>query len=181
MATFGSRPSIRMIKKKWIVALLSALMLLPINLVAKKYPFAINSQREVYHTRSTVEGKKMLKVIASGKNADAAIERAMVDAVAALTFDGAIGQGEMESCPAVLLNGREVYLQNKSFFDTFFKKGDFLKYVEKVNSTYPLGPDNVKTNKGRRIQILLIVDWKGLAEYFKEAGFKTTVSGLSNY
>jgi len=56
-----------------------------------------------------------------------------------------------------------------------------LDFVSKVNSTYPMGADNVKVNGGRRIQILLIVDWKGLAGYFKDAGFKTAISELSNY
>jgi hypothetical protein len=148
---------------------------------AKKYSFVIDNNREVYVSRSTYEGSKMLKVIAYGRSADAAIEQAMVDAVAALSFDGAKGQGEMEGCPAVLLNGREVYQENKIYFDSFFKKGEFLKFVEKVNSTYPTGTNNVKTSKGRRIQILLIVNWKGLAEKFKEAGFRTTISELNNF
>ncbi len=169
-------------KKNYIVVILTALLLLPINLEAKKYRFAIDSHREVYVSYSTDKGKKMLKVITYGKSADAAIEQAMVDAVSALTFDGASGQGEMEGCPAVLLNGREDYKQSPSFFDNFFKKGDFLKYVEKVNKeTYPSGLNNVKTEKGRRIQILLIVDWKGLADYFKEKGYKTAVSELSEF
>lgn len=157
------------------------LLLLSVKMEAKNYSFAIDSQREVYVSRSTYEGLKMLKVVAYGKSADAAIEQAMIDAVAALTFDGANGQGEMEGCPAVLLNGREIYQENKIYFDSFFKKGDFLKFVEKVNSTYPTGTDNIKTSRGRRIQILLIVNWKGLAEKFKEAGFRTAISELSNF
>lgn len=165
----------------YFISLFCIILLLPIKLEAKKYTFSIDSQREVYVSRSTYEGSKMLKVVAYGKSADAAIEQAMVDAVAALLFDGARGQGEMEGCPAVLLNSHEVYQENKTYFDNFFKKGDFLKYVEKVNSTYPTGPDNVKTSKGRRIQILLIVNWKRLEEHFKEAGFKTAISELRNY
>ena len=116
---------------------------------AKKYSFVIDNNREVYVSRSTYEGSKMLKVVAYGKSADDAIEQAMVDAVAALSFDGAKGQGEMEGCPAVLLNGREVYQENKIYFDSFFKKGEFLKFVEKVNSTYPTGTNNVKTAEFR--------------------------------
>ena len=168
-------------KKVKIFVTICLVLLFPIKMEAKKYSFVIDSNREVYVSRSTYEGSKMLKVVAYGKSADAAIEQAMVDAVAALSFDGAKGQGEMEGCPAVLLNGREVYQENKIYFDSFFKKGEFLKFVGKVNSTYPTGTDNVKTSKGRRIQILLIVDWKGLAEHFQKAGFKTAISELSNY
>ena len=168
-------------KKVKIFVTICLVLLFPIIMEAKKYSFVIDNNREVYVSRSTYEGSKMLKVVAYGKSADAAIEQAMVDAVAALSFDGAKGQGEMEGCPAVLLNGREVYQENKIYFDSFFKKGEFLKFVEKVNCTYPTGTNNVKTSKGRRIQILLIVDWKELAEHFKKAGFKTAISELSNY
>ena len=160
---------------------MSVLLLLSSSAEAKKYLFKIDAQREVYVTRSTTAGTKMLKVVAYGSSADAAIEQAMVDAVVAMTFFGASGQGEMEGCPAVLLNGRELYEQHKSYFDKFFKKGEFLKYVERINSTYPSGTDNVKTSMGRRIQILLIVNWKGLADCFKAAGYKTTISELENY
>lgn len=162
-------------------ALVVTLLALSTTMYARKYPFSIDSQREVYVTRSTTAGSKMLRVVAYGKSVDAAIAQAMLDAVVALSFDGAMGEGEMEGCPAVLMDGRNVYNENKSFFDKFFKKGDFLKYVKKVNSTYPSGSDNVKTSKGRRIQILLIVDWKGLADYFRGEGYRTTVSELSNY
>lgn len=167
--------------KRLDILILSLLMALSTTMYAKKYPFSIDSQREVYINRSTTAGSKMLRVVAYGKSVDAAIEQAMLDAVVAMSFDGAKGEGEMEGCPAVLMNGRNVYNENKSFFDRFFQKGDFLKYVEKVNSTYPSGADNIKTSKGRRIQILLIVDWKGLADYFKGEGHRTTVSELSNY
>lgn len=148
---------------------------------AKKYPFSIEDQRQVYISRSTAAGTKMVKVIAYGRSADAAIEKAMVDAVAALTFDGTKGLGEFEGCPAVLLNGRRDYEEHKDFFDNFFKKGDFLKFVEKVNSTYPMGADNVKTKNGRRIQIQLIVNWQELSDYYKLVGFKTIASELNNF
>jgi hypothetical protein len=148
---------------------------------AKKYPFSIDSQREVYVVRSAAAGTKMVKAIAVGGSADKAIEKAMIDAVAAITFDGINGEGEMDGCPAVLVAGRETYNSNKTYFDNFFRKGKFLDFVSKVNSTYPMGADNVKVNGGRRIQILLIVDWKGLAGYFKNDGFKTAISELSNY
>lgn len=162
-------------------ALLIISLILPSAVFAKKHSFSIDSQREVFVTRSTIAGSKMVRVVAYGKSPDAAIEQALVDAVAALTFDGVKGEGEMEGCPAILLNGRKVYDKDKSFFDKFFRKGEFLKYVEKVNSTYPYGADNVKTSRGRRIQIILIVNWKGLADFFREAGYRTAISELSNY
>lgn len=148
---------------------------------AKRYSFKIDSQREVYVCRSAKTGFKMVEVIAYGRNADKAIDKAKMDAVVALTFFGASGTGEMESVPAILLGGRKEYDNNRKFFDKFFKKGQFMSYVEDVNSGYPTGSNNIKTSRGRRVRIILLVDWNGLAKYYKEAGLKTAVSELSEY
>lgn len=155
--------------------------LLSIQIEAKKYPFKIDAPREVVISRSSKAGTKMVKVTAYGRTIDKAIEQAMMDAVVSLSFWGASGFGEMGNCPAILFEGRATYDKNKIFFDKFFKQGFFMPYVKRVNSTYPTGRDNVKTAKGRRIQILLIVDWNGLANYYKKAGLKTVISELGNY
>ncbi len=167
--------------KKICFLLFILLVLTAFDAEGKKYPFNIDRTYNINVCRSTVAGTKMVKVTAYGKSADAAIDQAMVDAVAALTFFGADGSGEMENCPAMLYDGKDCYSQNKQFFDNFFKKGQFMDFVEKVNSGYPLGEDNVKTPKGRRIKILLIVHWDALADFYKKNGFKTIISELGNY
>lgn len=167
--------------KRNIVFLLFFILLSSMAVQAKKYPFKIDAPREVVMSRSATVGSKMVQVSAHGSSADKAIQQAMIDAVVSLAFFGVSGSGEMESCPAVLLEGRIAYDQNKIFFDKFFEQGTFMSYVKKVNSTYPTGKDNVKTKRGRRVQILLVVDWHGLAKYFKEAGLKTVISGLGDY
>ena len=166
---------------KYLLLTTILLMILVQGLHAKKHLFSIGSTRDVVISRSSKTGTKMVKVVAFGSSADKAINQAMVDAVAALSFDGADGQGEMDGCPAVLLNGRKEYESHKDFFDRFFKKGEFLRFVEKVNSAYPSGLDNVKTKNGRRVQILLIVDWKALSDYYQSIGLKTIISELNNY
>lgn len=167
--------------KNYTAFFLFSILLFPISVEAKKYPFKIDASREVVINRSTKAGYKMVKVTAYGRNAEKAIEQAMLDAVVSLTFFGASGLGEMEDSPAVLLEGRTAYDKNKDFFDSFFKEGIFMSYVKKINSTYPTGWDNVKTPKGRRIQILLMVDWNGLTQFYKEAGMKTVTGGLDDY
>ncbi len=157
------------------------LVFMALSAEGKKFPFDINSTPNISVHRSTIAGTKMVKVTAYGSSANSAIDKAMLDAVVGITFFGANGSGEMESCPAILYDGKDCYYQNKKFFDNFFKKGQFLDFVEKVNSGYPLGENNVKTPHGRRIQILLIVHWDALADFFKKNGFKTIVSELSNY
>lgn len=156
-------------------------LLFSLSATAKKYPFKIDSPREVVISRSTKAGYKMVQVTAYGRSTEKAIEQAMLDAAVSLTFFGVSGLGEMEGCPAILLEGRIAYDKNKDFFDRFFKEGTFIPYVRKVNSTYPTGRDNVKTPKGRRIQILLIIDWNGLAQFYKESGMQTVISEFDNY
>lgn len=164
-----------------VVCCLFFIFLVPISVQARNYPFKIDAPYDVVIHRSSKAGTKMVKVTAYGRSADKAIKRAMMDAVISLTFFGASGSGEMESCPAILLEGRKAYDRNRKLFNRFFEEGIFMSYVRRVNSTYPTGQDNVKTPKGRRIQILLIVEWNSLAEYYKEAGLKTGISGLGDY
>ena len=37
------------------------------------------------------------------------------------------------------------------------------------------------TRKGRRVQIYLLVDWKGLSEVYQREGLKTSMSGLLDF
>lgn len=156
-------------------------LLISVNADAKKYPFNIDSSREVVVTRSATAGTKMVKVIAYGRTVDKAIGQAMMDAVVALTFFGASGENEMDACPAILLDGRAAYDEEKEFFNQFFQEGHFLSYVKRVNSNYPTGKNNIKTSKGRRVQLILLVDWNGLSAYYKNAGLKTVTSSLMDY
>lgn len=155
--------------------------LVSVNADAKKYPFDIDASREVAITRSATAGSKMVKVTAYGRTVDKAINQAMMDAVVALTFFGAPGENEMEASPAILLDKRAAYDENKEFFDQFFQKGHFLPYVKRVNSNYPTGKNNIKTARGRKVQLILLVDWNGLSAYYKNAGLKTVTGSLMDY
>ena len=143
--------------------------------------FNINAELEVFASRSTTPGKKMVRVVAEGASADKAIQQAMCDAIVALTFRGAYADGEMEAIPPILIDGVEQYDAHKKEFNQFFKKKNYLNYVSRVNSTYPSGSNNIKTSTGRRVQILLIVDWIGLANYYKSLGYKTATSNLTDF
>ena len=148
---------------------------------AKKYQFDIDASREVLITRSATAGFKMVKVIAYGRTVDKAINQAMMDAVVALTFFGAPGENEMEASPAILLEKRAAYDEKKELFEQFFREGDFLSYVKRVNSNYPTGKNNVKTARGRKVQLILLVDWNGLSTYYKNAGLRTVTGSLMDY
>lgn len=63
---------------------MTLLFSLPVG--AKKYPFKIDTSREVVISRSSKAGTKMVEVTAYGRTADKAIEQAMMDAVVSLSF-----------------------------------------------------------------------------------------------
>ena len=163
-----------------LLFLMSYALSIPCSTIEAK-DFDIDAPREVYIYRSAKAGYKMVKVVAYGRKANVAIGNAMRDAVASLTFFGAKGLGEMEGSPPILLDGRNAFVKNRILFNNFFKKKHYMSYVKRVNTDYPTGKDNVKTPKGRRIQIVLLVDWNGLAKFYEESGLKTITGTLSNY
>lgn len=147
---------------------------------AKSYKFKIDNPIDVTMVRSASPGKKMVQVVAYSGSADRAVDQAMVDAVVACSFYGLSNSQTMESIPSVLKDGKSQYLSNKKFFDKFFKKGQFLPFVSKVTDYYPAGTNNVKTKKGRKITILLVVDWQGLERLYRDKGLETQLSIFDN-
>lgn len=170
--------------KKQLLSVLKSVLLvffLSGTVSAENFKFKLGNPINVVVCRSSTAGAMMVKVTIYGKSADAAIKQAQVDAVAALTFWGAPGVEGMERCPSILTDGEAAYAAHRKFFDKFLRKGLFLPYVRKVTSGYPNGKDNVMTRKGRRVQIYLLVDWKGLSEVYQREGLKTSMSGLLDF
>ena len=164
---------------KIILLFMALCLVVPVG--AKKYKFDIDSQRNVVVKRSGSPGQKIVEVVAIAGSVDKAISQALVDAAAALTFEGASGSGEMGACPPVLAEGKSAYEANKGFFDDFFKHGGFLRFVRRVSNAYPTGEDNVKVKGDNQIRITLIVDWQGLASYYNSNGLKTSIGNLQNF
>lgn len=167
---------------------MNKLLSISISLMLLCYPivvngsarFKINAERQVLVTRSSSPGTKMVRVVAYGPTTEKAIEQAMCDAVAEVLFLGAKGEGEMESVPPILKNGQAQYQTHQKEFKNFFKKA-YLNYVSRVNSTFPSGEDNIRTSKGRKVQVYLLVDWASLEQYFRERGFQTSIEALMDF
>lgn len=167
--------------KKLFLLIMVVALCISTTAEAKKYKFKITDQRTVVVKRSGAKGQKIVEVTASAGSVDKAIDKALVDAAVALTFEGAAGRGMMGSCPAVLAGGTAAYEQNKEFFDEFFTKGEFLQYVRRASNDYPSGDDNVMVGGSRQVRIVVIVDWDGLAKNFADRGLRTNISNLLNY
>lgn len=136
---------------------------------AKSYPFDMKHSYEVEIVRVGSQGTKYLKVFKTAGSIDKAINGAMQDAVAACIFTGVEGK-ENAGRIQPLVKGIEEYNNNKKFFNEFFKKGKFMNYVKNVNSGYPSGEDNVKTRKGHRVCVYVIVMYDKLRNYLEDAG-----------
>lgn len=142
---------------------------------AKSYPFDMKHSYNIEIVRVGSQGTKYLKVVRTASSVDKAIDGAMQDAVAACMFTGVEGT-ENAGRILPLLKGKEVYENNKKFFDDFFKKGKFMNYVKNVNSGYPSGEDNVKTNKGHRICLYVIVMYDELRKYLEDERFVKSIN-----
>lgn len=162
-----------------LILLLSALLVcLPAE--ARKKKFDIDARRNVVMKRSGGPGVKIVEVTARGGSVDKAIDRALTDAVAALTFDGAPGGNEVAACPPVLAGGRAAYEEQKAWFDAFFEDDGCLRFVRRASDGYPTGTDNVKVGRERQVRLTLIVNWQGLAELMHTRGLKTTIGNLQD-
>lgn len=169
-------------KKRLLISVLFSLILfLNVN-GAKKYKWEYNSNvPEVYTTSQGQHGKQIVKSWAIAKNADKAIIQAKMNAVSAALFNGISydqsthGMGVANLPPMV---SPKQYEENKDLFNNFFKKGDFLKYVSDVNSSYPTGENNMSVPGGRRVGVNLTIDYKGLHNWLQENGIE---KGIGNH
>lgn len=151
-------------------ALLITFVILAIaQLQAKSYKFDMNHSYEVKIVRVAQQGTKFLKVWGIAGSADKAITQAMQDAVAACIFTGIEGNEIAGKIPP-LTSGRDAYEQHKEFFDTFFKKGEFLNFVKNANTGYPTGENNIATSDGRKVGVFVIVMYDNLRTRLENEG-----------
>lgn len=159
-----------------------AALLCVMSVSAKKYKWVYNSHVcEVYTIGQGKNHTQLVKAWAVAKNADKAIVQAKMDAVTAALFSG-IGPDEKThgmgtaNLSNPLVSG-EVYSEHEALFNEFFKKGEFLKFVKDVNSSYPSGENNMACPGGRRVGVNLILDYAGLRKWLEENGVKKGLGG----
>lgn len=147
------------------------------SLNAKSYPFDMAHSYEVQIVRVAQQGTKFLKAWGVAGSPDKAIDMAMQDAVAACIFTGVEGNEIAGKIPPLVAD-RSVYEEHKQFFDTFFKKGEFLQYVKNANTGYPTGENNVKTGKGRKVGIFVVVMYDNFRKLLEDEGI---IKKLNSY
>lgn len=147
------------------------------SIQAKKYSFDMEHTYEIEIVRVDKQGYKFCKVWGVASSVDKAIVRAMQDAVAASLFTGISGNENAGAIPAIC-GSIGVYNQNKKYFDSFFKSGDFLQYVRNVNSNYPSGENNVNYKGKRKVALYVQIMYDRLRKKMENDGI---IKGLSDY
>ena len=155
---------------KRIVIIFTLIILMSnISLEAKKYKFNINEPYEIEIVRVGKKGEKYLCVTGVAGSVDKAMDKALQNAVAACIFTGIEGNVHAGRIPAIC-DSIGAYNQNKKYFDTFFKKGEFMNYVKNINSGYPSGANNVRVGLKRKVKLWVIVYYDALRAKMEEDG-----------
>lgn len=160
-----------------IFLILTSILCIQQTTFGKNYHFDMKHSYEVQIVRVSQQGTKFLKVWGIAGSPDKAIDQAKQDAVAACIFTGIEGN-EISGKIQPLATSINAYAKHQKFFDTFFKKGEFMKYVKNVNTGYPFGEDNISTSKGRRVGIYVIVMYDELRKLLEDKGI---VRKLNSY
>lgn len=131
------------------------------------------SQQQVFGYEMTClgvgsEGSNLLKVYSYGKTYDKSVEQAKHDAVHGILFKGIVGSNGCANQPAMVKPQEQV--ANQAFFDEFFKKGEYLRFVNISNDGSVSGADRLKVGSMYKIGITVSVQKDALRKYLEQAG-----------
>lgn len=162
--------------------ILSFLMLLSLQVSAKRYPWkGLDHQPNVVQLAQGHNMARVCKACGIAGSPDKAIDQALQDAVVQVIFYG-LEKGKAQSAfNPMLADGPQAYQDNKDYFDTFFKMGEFMNYVKNINSGYPSGENNVNTPEGRKVFINVEIDIKALQERLASDGFDVKAVNVGSY
>lgn len=105
-----------------------------------------------------VEGTKVVKVWAFGKNVEEAIVKAKQLAVDACLFRGIAGKANVEAVPAICQSFPTALSDNQEFFNTFFAPdGDYLQFIALTTDGIPAGQDRLKMKTGYQVGLVVQV------------------------
>ena len=131
------------------------------------------SQQQVFGYEMTClgvgsEGSNLLKVYSYGKTYDKSVEQAKHDAVHGILFKGIVGSNGCANQPAMVKPQEQV--ANQAFFDEFFKKGEYLRFVNISNDGSVSGADRLKVGSMSKIGVTVSVQKDALRKYLEQAG-----------
>lgn len=168
--------------------LIITLLLMPAMVFAKKIDKAayISSWAayEVTTTQVGQNGTKLLKVWGFGKNVDAAIQQAKMNAVHACLFRGCPGSATARETPAIFKNqgSGQVASDNFEYFYNFFEEsGEYISFVNMTTDGVPSGQDRRKVKGGYKVGIDVQVMYDNLRDKMKNDGLLKNAAGGFSY
>lgn len=106
-------------------------------------------------------GTKNIKVSGTGKNKDAAMERAAMNAIHSVIFSGIAAATNGESTPK-LYKSSEPSVEDQEYFDNFFNNGDYKRFLVQVAS--PAGKDMSEIKGGIKVKVEIQVKFDELRD-----------------
>ena len=161
---------------KWLLLLLSLVLLPPDSYgqsrKERKQLFNSTTNYEIQMLGVGQDGTKVFKIWAYGKNVDAAIVTAKMQAVRACLFRGLPGSGHTSASPAICDGGAAAEQQHADFFRTFFATGgNYLNYVNITTDGVPSGQDRLKVKGGYKVGLKVQVLYNNLRKAMEQEGF----------
>ena len=119
-------------------------------------------------TQITGDGNFIVEVQGNGRNADAATEDALVNAVRGLLFEGIPGStvNRIQS-QKPLVQDASVRVAKQDYFQHFFDSGDYRLYVEKLPNVLPRV---MKVNGNYKVKVSVILNKQMLRQRLEKDG-----------
>lgn len=96
------------------------------------------------------------------------MKQAKHDAVHGILFKGIVGSNGCANQPAMVKPQEQV--ANQAFFDEFFKKGEYLRFVNISNDGSIGATDRLKVGSMYKIGVTVSVQKDALRKYLEQAG-----------
>lgn len=155
--------------KNFIISFLIALIAFPVFAAKQKHAAVFDDPQSytcVFINVATA-GTKNIKVSGVAKNKDAAIERAAMNAVHAVIFQGIDGGSNGQPTPA-LYGSSSPSADHQQFFDDFFNNKQYTNYITQVAS--PAGKDMSEVKGGMKVKVEIQVKYDNLRKDLVAAG-----------
>lgn len=117
------------------------------------------------------DGRVIMKVWSYGEKEKLSRQRCLANAVHGVIFKGApagAGAGLIKGSKALCPEG---YAAHKDYFDTFFRNGEYLQYVELTNNGNIQAGDRIKiSRKEYKVGMVCIVNYTALRQKLEGDG-----------
>ena len=119
-------------------------------------------------TQITSDGNFIIEVQGNGRNADAATEDALVNAIKGMLFEGIPGStvNRIQS-QKPLVQDASVRVAKQDYFQHFFDSGDYRLYVEKLPNVLPRV---MKVNGSYKVKVSVILNKQMLRQRLEKDG-----------